>query len=251
LWSDIGPTGAISGHRWVLARLVSLPELVRNWTFLYRSVPLWRRVARQTAFVELNDLFGLPAHPLLVHAPIVLVPLAALGAIFMAIKPEWRHRFGLPVAAIAAVAAVAVQLAIGSGEALEERVRETKLVEQHSQIAEQARPFVFLFALALIAIAAWDIVEKRRSAAPGPESAARSSVKTPVGPSRAHNLMAIAVVLTALLGVVSTLQVVRTGHSGAKATWDNTPQAKEGGGEGDEGGEVDEGGLGAYSVPRN
>ena len=30
--------------------------------------------------MEINNLFGLPAHPLLVHAPIVLVPLCFVAA---------------------------------------------------------------------------------------------------------------------------------------------------------------------------
>ena len=55
--------------------------------------------------MEINNLFGLPAHPLLVHAPIVLVPLCLVAAIFMAAKPEWRRRFGVPTAVLAVVAA--------------------------------------------------------------------------------------------------------------------------------------------------
>ena len=89
--------------------------------------------------MEIDNLFGLPAHPLLVHAPIVLVPLCLVAAVLMAVKPEWRRRFAVPTAVVAVVAAVSVQLAEGSGEALEERVRETNLVEQHAEIAELAK----------------------------------------------------------------------------------------------------------------
>ena len=38
----------------------------------------------------MDEIFGLPAHPLLVHAAVVLVPLAALGTIAAAAIP--RHR---------------------------------------------------------------------------------------------------------------------------------------------------------------
>jgi hypothetical protein len=33
--------------------------------------------------VEITSIFGLPAHPLFVHVPIVLVPLASLGAVLV------------------------------------------------------------------------------------------------------------------------------------------------------------------------
>lgn len=185
--------------------------------------------------MEINNLFGLPAHPLLVHAPIVLVPLCFIAAIFMAIKPEWRRRYGIPTAVLAVVSAVMVQLAIGSGEELEQRVRESNLIEKHSQIAENARPFVFLFALALVGIAVWDVLQRRTAAnasAAGTEVDAASSTKS----AKASKLVSVAMVVTVLLGAASTYMVVQTGHSGAKATWHNTP-AKKAGGEGGEGGE--------------
>lgn len=49
-------------------------------------------------------LFGLPLHPLVVHAAVVLLPLAALGAIVIAVSARARKRFGWPVV-IGAIAA--------------------------------------------------------------------------------------------------------------------------------------------------
>jgi hypothetical protein len=185
--------------------------------------------------MEINDLFGLPAHPLLVHAPIVLVPLCFVAAIFMAAKPEWRRRFGIPTAVLAVVAAISVQLAEGSGEALEERVGESKLVDQHAEIAELAKPFVFLFALALVGVVVWDLVQRRTA---GGSSAAGSEVETESSTSSkstatASKLISIAMVVTVLLGGVATYEMVQTGHSGAKAVWDETPPARAGGEERD------------------
>ena len=45
-------------------------------------------------FAILDSLFGLPAHPLLVHGAVVLVPLAALGTIVIAFWPAARERIG-------------------------------------------------------------------------------------------------------------------------------------------------------------
>jgi uncharacterized membrane protein len=172
--------------------------------------------------MEINNLFGLPAHPLLVHAPIVLVPLCFLAAIFMAAKPEWRRRYGVPTAVLAVVAAISVQLAEGSGEALEERVRETNLVERHAEIAELAKPFVFLFALALVAVVVWDLVQGRRVAGDGVETASSSTGWQ----ATVSRLVPVAMVVTVLLGGAATYEIVQTGHSGAKAAWDNTPPAR-------------------------
>ena len=41
-----------------------------------------------------DQLFDLPAHPLLIHAPIVLLPIAAILTIVLAFKPAWRRRAG-------------------------------------------------------------------------------------------------------------------------------------------------------------
>jgi len=38
---------------------------------------------------------ALPTHPLLVHIPVVLVPLAAFGAIAIAARPKWMTHYGL------------------------------------------------------------------------------------------------------------------------------------------------------------
>lgn len=171
--------------------------------------------------MEIDNLFGLPAHPLLVHAPIVLVPLCLVAAVLMAVKPEWRRRFAVPTAVVAVVAAVSVQLAEGSGEALEERVRETNLVEQHAEIAELAKPFVFLFVLALVAVAAWELFQQRRARSAGQEGAAATGWQATVS-----RLVPAAMVVTVLLGGVATYEIVQTGHSGAKAVWDNTPPAR-------------------------
>jgi len=181
--------------------------------------------------MEINNIGALPAHPLIVHLPVVLVPLATVGAILMLIRPSWRERFEIPTAVLAVVAAIATQLAIGSGEALEERVEESKLVKAHAGIAEQARPWVFLFAIVMVAVVVWDFVQKRRQAADEatPDSVPESVPKTASVRSRAAT---VAVALTAvglILGIGSSVQIYRTGHSGAKATWHDTPQERQGG----------------------
>lgn len=54
-----------------------------------------------------DTLNGLPAHPLVVHAVVVLFPLAILGTLLIAIRPRWRVRYGPLVVAATSVASVA------------------------------------------------------------------------------------------------------------------------------------------------
>ena len=44
--------------------------------------------------VRIHHAFGLPAHPLLLHIPVVFVPIATLGGLALAARPDWLLRFG-------------------------------------------------------------------------------------------------------------------------------------------------------------
>jgi hypothetical protein len=90
--------------------------------------------------LALSNLFGLPAHPLIVHLPVFLVPVTAAGAVWCAVAPSWRPRIGWVVVGMAFVSLVGIQLALSSGESLEERVKETDLVEEHAELADWMRP---------------------------------------------------------------------------------------------------------------
>jgi hypothetical protein len=63
-------------------------------------------------------VLGLPAHPLIIHAVVVLVPLAALCAVAVVLRPAWRRRFGWPVLALTVAAALSAPAAVLTGEQL-------------------------------------------------------------------------------------------------------------------------------------
>lgn len=69
-----------------------------------------------TLFASIN---GLPLHPLVVHAVVVLVPLSTLGAVLVAARRSWAPAYGPLVAAGAVAAALAALVAQQAGEALE------------------------------------------------------------------------------------------------------------------------------------
>lgn len=163
----------------------------------------------------MNNIFGLPAHPLLVHVPIVLIPILALVALAMAVRPAWRGRLALPAAVAGVVTMIFTLLAAGAGEKLEGRVGPDRLVKAHAELGDQTKVIMIIFALLLIALAASEI--RGRTAA----GVARFALPLSL--------------LAALGGIASTAWVVRTGHAGAKSVWHDTPAVAKAAG-GDEGG---------------
>ena len=71
----------------------------------------------------MSTFAGLPAHPLFVHAAVVLVPSAALVLLAYAFWPPARERLGAASPVLALVALVSAKIAEGAGEALERTAR--------------------------------------------------------------------------------------------------------------------------------
>lgn len=142
---------------------------------------------------------GLPVHPLVVHAVVVLLPLAVLGTLAIAAKPTWRATYGWLVVGIAAVATVLVPVATSSGEALEERVGDPG---EHAELGDQ----LIWFAIALLLFSFLMVYLDRRKAAGKPA----------IGPSALPTVVTVLAVVAAL---ATTVQVYRVGDSGARAAW--------------------------------
>ena len=142
---------------------------------------------------------GLPVHPLVVHAVVVLLPLAVLGTLAIAVKPAWRLRYGPLVVAGAAVATVLLPVSTSSGEALEERVGNPG---EHAELGDA----LIWFALPLLVLAAALVWLEWRKAAGKPA----------IGPS----VLPAAIAGLAIVAALATgVQVYRVGDSGARAAW--------------------------------
>ncbi len=138
---------------------------------------------------------GLPLHPLVVHAVVVLLPLAALGTIAIAVRPSWRRPYGPLVLAAAVVSTALVPVATQSGDKLAEHVGRPS---EHAERGEQ----LIWFALALLIPLIVLVVLDRRDAAAN---------------ARTLNIVAVLSVIAAIgVGV----QVYRVGDAGARAVWD-------------------------------
>ncbi|HWS57192.1 MAG TPA: DUF2231 domain-containing protein [Actinotalea sp.] len=159
----------------------------------------------------LDVVVGLPVHPLIVHATVVLVPAAALAVALAAVWPPFRRwAFVLPLL-LALAALLLVPLTVQSGEALEERVGETPLVETHADLGEGLLRWV----LPLAVIAAglfWLALRERRSA-----SAAGSAISPGSPVARWITVGLAAAALFVAGGTIA--QTIAIGHSGATAAW--------------------------------
>jgi hypothetical protein len=145
----------------------------------------------------------------LVHVPVVLIPLVAIGAIAMACSARVRDRYGWLVLALAVVAGLSTQLAIGSGQGLRHSVPQSADLRRHTQIAESIRPLILLLFLVATGIMLLD----RRARGEWPFRTAASHMSTSTW------IRAGLVGLTAVVAVATNVRLFQIGDSGAKATW--------------------------------
>ena len=168
-----------------------------------------------------STFYGLPLHPLIVHATVVFVPLAVVAVLAAVAWPRFRRWAGPLPAVLSLVALVLTPLSTATGENLEHSVPETRLIERHAELGDQLIPFTV--ALFVLATAFWWL-DRRRPRAGDPRGTApdgRRVVATVVG------------ILAVVAALGTGVQVARIGHSGAKAAWAGTANAGGGTATGD------------------
>lgn len=177
----------------------------------------------------MDEIAGVPAHPLFVHVPVVLLPLAAVVAVVLLIKHSWFERYKWALLGMVGLGAIGGVLAASSGEELEGALRRTEGVsrslQEHAEAGEMARNVGLLF---LIVVLAWIFVPMlltRRAERGGGE----------YRPPRWFRPVMAGLVALCSVGAVVT--VIDAGHSGAEEVWNEG----DGGDEGDEGDEGDGG----------
>jgi hypothetical protein len=170
------------------------------------SRPPWETIVAVAAllaqglwYLEIHRVFGLPAHPLLIHVPVIFVPLLGLTVLVLAASKKLFDRFLLPVAAFSVVTMAATILAAGAGEAFKED-RENAMppgmtvdptLTDHADAGSALRLAMVLLTLTLV-------------------------VSLFTRPNVARVVLRVLAVLLALTAVFF---VIRTGHLGAKLAW--------------------------------
>ncbi len=144
-------------------------------------------------------LFDLPAHPLLIHFPIVAIPTLSIVALFIAFRPSFRERYGLATSLLGIVTTITTFLAASSGQALSEEFGFTEeVIGDHQSLGETLRLFVLGLTIAVIAVTAVG-----RQSGEGE----RNLAAVPLG------------IITLGFSALSIVWVIRTGHAGASSVW--------------------------------
>jgi len=163
----------------------------------------------------LEEFMGVPLHPLLVHAPVVFVPLLALLAVGYAFVPLIRPHTRWVLGLLAIATPVAAFLTKLSGDAFLRRLQSRNQVTPEFLPRLQAHQELGTLtvyatvALGLLTLALVYLVAPRIAAA-----------ATAADSSRALSL--VVRLLTLVAAGVSLYYVIRTGDSGGKAVWEGS-----------------------------
>ncbi|KOV69347.1 DUF2231 domain-containing protein [Streptomyces sp. MMG1121] len=155
----------------------------------------------------MNLVNGLPAHVLLVHVVVVLIPMTALALAAGALWPRVARRLGILLPGVAFVGLLSVPLTTHAGEWLERHVDDDPLVRRHTELGDGLLPW----ALGLFVLAAVVWWAARRS----PAEAGRSGVLR----WSAVPVRIVVATLSLAVAVGAVVDVYRIGDSGAKAAW--------------------------------
>jgi uncharacterized membrane protein len=166
---------------------------------------------------------GLPAHPLFVHVPVVLIPTTVVAAAVFVFKRDWLARYGIALAVVSIVAMSSIFLTMQAGAALRAALdlhgQAAQLISEHSQAAH-------ILAIVYVAFTATLIVTF---------AAQRISGGMPTGLSIVDDLLSSKWIVTGLrillvlLSLGAGYMVFRTGDLGAKAVWEGRLQAAHSG----------------------
>ena len=179
-------------------------------------------------------IFGLPAHVLLIHAVVVLVPLAALMLVASAVWPAARARLGVLTPIVALIALVLVPITTHAGEYLEDHLGFTNAaIRRHAELGDTLLPWAI--ALFVVAAAVWVLGRRfelswnpggSRSSEHAGSAESLGFSDSSVLTERPATKTVVPVWVTAIVAVASiavavgtVITIYRIGDSGAHAVW--------------------------------
>lgn len=146
-------------------------------------------------------VFGLPLHVLMVHAVVMLVPLACLGGVAIATMKWARLRYGSLVLVGAFGALISTFIAEQAGESFQKTfARPTAAMRKHFAIGGSLMVWVLLLFLGVaLLMLAQRLVDRDNP--------------------RGRLMLYVGMAVTVVGAIVAVVQTVRIGHSGAYAVW--------------------------------
>ena len=154
---------------------------------------------------------GIPAHPLLVHAAVVLIPLLIIGAILHAVWPRMRGRLGWLVALLAVAAPLAAFVAKLSGQELRDDLIAKGYSPEILAMVDEHYGYGDLTLWYTLALGAVTLVHLYLAGQFAPALRAPETL-----PAAVRWVLVAAIVV---LGVIASYYVFKTGDTGAKAVW--------------------------------
>lgn len=163
----------------------------------------------------------LPAHPLFVHVPVILIPVTVVTAVVFMIRTDWFSRYAIALAVVSIAAMSSIFITMQAGAALRGLLNlqgeAANLISQHAQAAHiLAVVYVVFTAVLIITFAAYRISRGMPTGL--------ALVDRPL--SSPAVFAALRVVLVAL-AIGAAYMVFRTGDLGARAAWQGRIQAAE------------------------
>ncbi len=154
------------------------------------------------------EINGLPLHPLVVHAVVILGPLAGLTGLAYAFVPKWRWLLRWPLVALSLIVAVTAVVATMAGQSfLESRPELAPIVEDHEEWGELLRNWSLSFVVDAL-LAAWALGGASALASGRGERESRGG---PIG------WVAMILLVAGSIGLL--VLVFLAGDSGARAVW--------------------------------
>jgi hypothetical protein len=154
-----------------------------------------------------DKLLGLPAHPLLVHAAVIFIPLLIAGTVVYGLFPQFRNKTDWAVAALSVAAPLSALFAKLSGDKLRQRLINQGLGGQTLSRVNEHRSLAGVLLYLTIALGVTTLVMMFMLSRWGSALPAWSSI-------------AMRVVVLGVAGV-SAYYMFWTGHAGARAVWGN------------------------------
>jgi uncharacterized membrane protein len=169
---------------------------------------------------------GIPAHPLFVHAPIVLISLTLVLGLVYVVVPPLRPRLGSALLLLAAVSPLSALFATVSGERLAARLGENDAIRRHEGFGEMTRNLAAVLLVLVLMLVVVDRLRVRRRRRE--ETLAVADHPGRLGGRGGGGVWtAVSVLLSVLLlgvGGATGAYLYLAGDSGSRMVWEGTAE---------------------------